>query len=307
MKRPRVAVLADVRTWAWARKSAQLEKHLADEFDLHTSFLYDTRSPDPLPVGADLYHTYEVFQASRLPPGLPYVTGITAHVWGTWDRQYGPGTVARWSASARSFHANSLLLVREMQALLGRVIAYCPNGVDESFFRRTRQRSSSSARMVVGFVGKPNPRKGNALVVEACRMAGVELRTIDRRHTNALTAEEMREFYQDLHVLCVASDMDGTPNPALEAAACGVAVVSNHIGNMPEFINEANGILVGPPSLPPRQPDVTALAAALRGLAGDLPRVLRMGEAARAEIERAWTWRALSRNYAEMWRCALAV
>jgi glycosyltransferase involved in cell wall biosynthesis len=135
-------------------------------------------------------------------------------------------------------------------------------------------------------------------VEEACRTSGAELRKIERTHANALGPEEMREFYQDLDVLAVASDMDGTPNPALEAAACGVAVVSNRIGNMPEFITDGvNGRLV--------ERTAPSIAAALRELAGDPHAVIRMGEAARAEIERAWTWRDLSRNYAAMWTAAL--
>jgi glycosyltransferase involved in cell wall biosynthesis len=297
--KPRIAILADVRNWAWARKTEQLVRHLGDEFRFDVAFLFDPKRPDPIPAGADLYHTYEVFQASRLPQldRLPYVTGITAHVWKTWEERFGAGTVRGWSKGALAFHANSRLLEAEVRALLGRPIDYCPNGVDETFFRRLRPRQRH-ARLVVGWVGKPNPRKGPSIVEEACRTSGAELRKIERTHANALGPEEMREFYQDLDVLAVASDMDGTPNPALEAAACGVAVVSNRIGNMPEFITDGvNGRLV--------ERTAPSIAAALRQLAGDPHAVIRMGEAARAEIERAWTWRDLSRNYAAMWTAAL--
>lgn len=296
--KPRIAILADVRNWAWARKSEQLRQHLGDEFEIEVAFLYDRR-PDPIPARADLYHTFEVFQASRLPHGhrLPYVTGMTAHVWRTWEEQHGAGTVRGWAKDARAFHANSKLLEAEMVALLGRPIAYVPNGVDETFFRRLRPRAASN-HLVVGWVGKPNPRKGADIVAEACRRADVELRIVDRRHTNALGPEEMREFYQDLHVLAVASDMDGTPNPALEAAACGVAIVSNRIGNMPEFIDGKNGLLV--------ERNADSMATALCELACDLQNVSRMGEAARATIGRDWTWRDLSRNYAAMWKGALS-
>lgn len=296
--KPRIVIVADVRGWAWERKALQLKQHLGDEFAIEVVYQYD-RQPDPIPLGADLYHTFEVFQFSRLAdPGLPGVTGMTAHVWPTWEAQHGPGTVKRWAASARRFHANSVLLVREMAQLLDREIDYCPNGVDETFFRRLRSRAQDE-RLVVGWVGKPNPRKGHAIVADACRRAGVELRTVERRHTDALGPEAMRDFYQDLHVLAVASDMDGTPNPALEAAACGVAVVSNRIGNMPEFISDGlNGRLV--------ERTAECMAGALCELAGDISRAIRMGEAARARIESSWTWRELAQNYGRMWRAALA-
>jgi glycosyltransferase involved in cell wall biosynthesis len=293
--RPKIAIIADVRNWAWARKAEQLRRHLGDEFSIDVACIYARPTPDPLPRGADLYNTFEVFQARHLPAGLPYVTGMTAHVWKTWEQQHGPGTVRAWAQGALAFHANSRLLEREMRELLERRICYVPNGVDEAFFKRTRPRPTSS-RLVVGWVGKPNPRKGSDLVAQACELAGVELRTVQRTHVNALTPEGMRDFYQGVHVLAVASDMDGTPNPALEAAACGVAVVSNRIGNMPEFIHDGvNGRLV----------DRTAvsIAAALRQIT--VESACRMGEAARATVEAGWTWRHMAPAYGQMWKDAL--
>ncbi len=293
--KPRIAILADVRNWAWARKAEQLQIHLGDQFAIEIACLYARPKPDPIPKGADLYNTFEVFQARHLPAGIPYVTGMTAHVWKTWEAQHGPGTVRKWASGALAFHANSRLLENEMRALLERPIAYVPNGVDEAFFHRTRRRATDS-KLVVGWVGKPNPRKGSNIVTEACKLAGVELRTVERTHRNAWTPERMREFYQDLHVLAVASDMDGTPNPALEAAACGVAIVSNRIGNMPEFIaNGVNGHLV--------ERDAGDLANALRKL--DVIEAVRMGEAARATVQNGWTWRHQAPAYGRMWRDAL--
>lgn len=291
--KPKIALLADVRNWAWARKAEQLRANLSDHFDFEYACLYAHPRPDPLPKGCDLYNTFEVFQARGLPPGLPYVTGMTAHVWETWEKQYGPGTVRKWASGARAFHANSRLLEAEMRTLLERPICYVPNGVDEKFFHRTRAHRGS--RLVVGWVGKPNPRKGSHLVREACALAGVELRTVERTHRNAFGAEQMREFYQDLHVLAVQSDMDGTPNPALEAAACGVAIVSNRIGNMPEFVDGNNGRLV--------ERNARSLADALRSISAE--DAVRMGEAARATIEADWTWAKMAPNYARMWREAL--
>jgi glycosyltransferase involved in cell wall biosynthesis len=294
--KPRVALIADVRNWAWARKAEQLRLHLGDEFAIQVAHLYASPFPDPLPKGCDLYNTFEVFQARHIPQGLPYVTGMTAHVWQGHERQHGPKKLRGWADGARVFHANSRLLEVEMAAILQRPICYVPNGVDEKFFRRTRPRPATQ-RLIVGWVGKPNPRKGSDIVADACRLANVELRTVARTHRDALPAHEMRDFYQDIHVLAVASDMDGTPNPALEAAACGVPIVSNRIGNMPELIEHGeNGFLV--------ERTAESIAAALREL--DPTSAARMGERARATVETGWTWRHMAPNYARMWREALA-
>lgn len=292
---PRVLVLADVPNWAWARKAAALKQHLAGRIDVDVIFSTDRNATPRIRAAEhDLFHTFEVSQVGTIPSGWPMTTGITAHVAHKW----GPALMREWSKRAIGFHANSILLQREMKELLGRSVYYVPNGVDEVFFRRSRPRSAG--RLVVGYVARPNPRKGPEIVEEACKRAGVELRQIVRTWKNALTPEQMREWYQDIHVLAVSSDMDGTPNPALEAAACECAVVSNRIGNMPEFIrNGLNGYLT--------ERTVDGLAAALAELARKpLEEVEQLGRAARATILDDWTWAKRAPAYAEMWERCLA-
>lgn len=291
----RVLIIADVPNWAWAKKAEQLKKHLdGEEFSVDVICMQS----EPLPAGYDLYHTFEVNQPDLHGIRVEWrcTTGITAHVWGTWEQRHGAGTVRAWSQRARAFHANSKLLQAEIEPYLGRKVHYCPNGVDEAFYRRLRPRSSD--KLVVGWVGKPNPRKGKVIVEEACQRAGVEFRYIERTSKNALPPDQMREFYQDIHVLAVASDMDGTPNPALEAAACECTIVSNAIGNMPEFIAPMqNGMMVAR--------NVESYVHAFQALAATPQRAEAMGRAARRTIETDWTWKIMAQNYATMWREAL--
>ena len=57
--------------------------------------------------------------------------------------------------------------------------------------------------------------------------------------------EEMIAWYNTGKVYLVTSITEGTPNPALEAAACGCLVVATKVGNMPELISDGvNGFLV---------------------------------------------------------------
>jgi glycosyltransferase involved in cell wall biosynthesis len=62
---------------------------------------------------------------------------------------------------------------------------------------------------------------------------------------DALDEAGMREFYNGGRYLVVASKSEGTPNIALEGAACGCAVVTTSVGNMPELIiHGKNGRIV---------------------------------------------------------------
>ena len=74
--------------------------------------------------------------------------------------------------------------------------------------------------------------------------------------------EEMPDYYNKLDVLLCASAMEGTPDPVLEAMACGVPVISTDVG----VVSEVFG---------PRQREfivrrnISSMAAAIRGLCLD--------------------------------------
>jgi glycosyltransferase involved in cell wall biosynthesis len=72
-----------------------------------------------------------------------------------------------------------------------------------------------------------------------------DIRLIDSLSDDLLDTEELNDYYNSGTVLVVASSQEGTPNVALEAAACGCTLVSTRVGNMPELIrNGVNGFLV---------------------------------------------------------------
>jgi glycosyltransferase involved in cell wall biosynthesis len=109
--------------------------------------------------------------------------------------------------------------------------------------------------------------------------------------------DEMLEFYHSLDVYVCASRSEGTPNPCLEAAACGLPVVTTRVGNMPELIRDGeNGYFV--------ERDVADIAEKLRRLRDDPDLRDRLGRAARAAVE-PWDWRHQAIHYDAMLRDVL--
>ena len=108
------------------------------------------------------------------------------------------------------------------------------------------------------------------------------------------TLEEMAAWYNTGTVLVCASEAEGTPNPALEAAACGCTVVSTRVGNMPALIrDDENGYLV--------DRDVGALVdAVLRAVEHHARLARRM----QADIG-PWSWTHRSFEYYRMFRDVL--
>jgi len=100
-----------------------------------------------------------------------------------------------------------------------------------------------------------------------------------------LTLPELVEEYARSRVAVVPSFFEGFGFPASEAMACGLPVVANAAGALPEVVGTDGeaGRLVAPR-------DPRALAAVLAEVLSDPARARRMGRAARARVERLFRW-----------------
>lgn len=100
-----------------------------------------------------------------------------------------------------------------------------------------------------------------------------------------LTVEELVREYSTTRVALVPSFFEGFGFPASEAMACGVPVVANAAGALPEVVGTSGeaGILV-----PPR--NARALAAAVARILDEPGRAEEMGQKARARIQKVFRW-----------------
>jgi len=128
-------------------------------------------------------------------------------------------------------------------------VSYIPNGVDTKTFSCENKRLSNP--IVIGWCGNMDRAVKNFDVVKklmANSPDGIrfEIAGTLKRHTakELLTKEQMVEFYSKLHYFLVTSVAEGTPNPALEAASCGVPLIATRVGNMPDIISEDTGFFV---------------------------------------------------------------
>jgi glycosyltransferase involved in cell wall biosynthesis len=123
----------------------------------------------------------------------------------------------------------------------------------------------------------------HGLVPRLIRQFGLEKRVqiIDRM----LTVPELVEQYSTARVALVPSFFEGFGFPASEAMACGLAVIANAAGALPEVVGTDGraGRLV-----PPRNPRV--MADAMWEVLRDPEETTRMGRAARERIERVFQW-----------------
>ncbi len=191
----------------------------------------------------------------------------------------------------KAIFANNLKTLEDLKSIYKKKTFYVPRGVDSEVFFPIRDfKEKPHPQFTVAFVGKPNPEKGlKSHVIPACQMAGVKLVTNERNYTNALPQGAMRRFYNSADVYIVASTMDGTPNTALEAASCGLPIISNEIGNMPEFIKKGvNGFLI--------PLDVDKYTKRLKWMKNNQEKAWKMGQEARQTVLDGWTWEQTTKN-----------
>ena len=75
--------------------------------------------------------------------------------------------------------------------------------------------------------------------------------------------DEIADFMQGADLLCLPSHMEGVPNVALEAFACGLPVVGTTVGGIPEVVTNDTGVLTAPRD-PPALAQAIAQALARR-------------------------------------------
>jgi glycosyltransferase involved in cell wall biosynthesis len=132
---------------------------------------------------------------------------------------------------------------------------------------------------------------------------GLALRLIQRfrledrvvLHRQMLTIPQLVEQYSTARVAVVPSFFEGFGFPASEAMACGLPVIADAAGALPEVVGTGGkaGRLV-----PPRNP--RALAAAIQELLAEPELAERMGRAARTRIQRIFQWRDAAAGLAQV-------
>lgn len=291
--------------WAHDRKTDALKRVLDGAYEIVKRYQADVSTEDV--ERADCVLLYYWLQVERLGPLREVlrrlrervVLGICSHFELDGARR-APG-LATLEELARAVFVNNRQLLAEFDPALSPPVFYTPNGVDTEHFRPAAA-PRPAAPLRVGWAGSltnhgAEHRGVREFIAPAVSsVAGTELCLAIREETWR-NPEEMLEFYRSLDVYVCASRSEGTPNPCLEAAACGLPVITTRVGNMPELIRHGeNGFFV--------ERDVAGIAGKIGRLRDDPELRMRMGRAARKAVE-PWDWRRQAARYDTLFQAVL--
>jgi glycosyltransferase involved in cell wall biosynthesis len=216
-----------------------------------------------------------------------------------WHRRYGSAGLRKVLRAADAVVAVSDFTKREVVELAevpaGRV-RVVPNGLDDVFQAPSDTVSQGEYVLAVATL---EPRKNLERVVEAARLAGVELRVVGARGwggvdvpgwVGEITDAELAELYRDARCAVYASLYEGFGLPVLEAMACGTPVVTSR-GTATEEVAGGAAVLVDPL-------DVESIAAGIAEAQARRDELVPLG-VARA---REFTWVRSADDVEGLWR-----
>ena len=112
------------------------------------------------------------------------------------------------------------------------------------------EEKTDNSKIIIGWAGSLTNHPGKRGFHEFIKpltdeFDEVELKVQESGNNLITDDNKMREFYNSLDLYFAASRTESGPRPVLEAAACGVPVLSTDIGIVPELIeNEVDGFIV---------------------------------------------------------------
>lgn len=197
--------------------------------------------------------------------------------------QLWPSVVARSSA----IFATSEPLAKELRAAGHEAAFALPNGVDSDHFVPIRN-PGSNEEVGIGWVGDGTVRVKRRDIAEEARHLlkphGIRLEILNSGVTT-VPHEDMPEWYAKHDVVLCTSECEGTPNPIMEACACGLPFISTRVGVVPEIHAATGGGLLLPDN--PTANDVVDAALRLKSRRSRLP---DMGRANHEHMANAWQW-----------------
>ncbi len=231
----------------------------------------------------------------------------------TLARYFGAGFLAPvvWWYMRRMFNAADYALApsrRMQQALLARgvrEVGLWRRGVDADFFHPRHRSDAMRCRLSDGhpddtillYVGRLSSEKQIGLIRPALEsVPGTRLAIVGdgpaRDQLQAafagaptvfigyLSGADLSAAYASADVFVFPSAMETFGLVLIEAMAAGLPVVASRLSGIPELVTDGKSGLLAPPG------DVAALAAAIRRLHDDPALRQRLGQAARAAVER---------------------
>ena len=110
------------------------------------------------------------------------------------------------------------------------------------------------------------------------------------RQIRMIPHDKMVDYYSNIDVLICTSKCEGTPNPVLEAMACGVPVISTRVGIVPEVLGKKQSTYI----LKDRTKE--CLKETIKDFINDIEKIEELRDENKKQISK-WQWKKISKKF----------
>lgn len=339
LTRPRIALIADVPNWAFHNIAKQIVKHLSDSYDFQIFFHGHYPEIEVLIDEVKDFDLVHFFWRDALFSLLSSHVRHSFDVKGLDYFDFVTNTVATANFTT-SIYDHLLLSENEIQDRIilfnALTIGYTTcserlnklyssfnkyakphtvveDGVDLNFFSpgNLERLADKDKEIIVGWVGNSKwggdgvDHKGLETIikpaVESLREEGFSVRGFYAdRMERWIPHNEMNDYYNSIDICVCASDIEGTPNPALESMACGVPVVTTDVGIVPQVFGPLQQEYI----LSSRT--VEDLKLKLKDLTENAEKRVALSEENLKEIKK-WTWKKQCQKFDNFFKAMLFI
>ena len=211
-------------------------------------YIYNSNIEQITPYAESLGFTYEDFSKKFM--SKPITTGIYDHLYINEDREL---TREILEACSKYYVSSKILYDIYNKLIIGKKpSAIITDGYDPTlFYPKNLERfdNISNREIVIGWVGnskwgdEKEDLKGLHTIIKPAinelKKEGFKIKEFYAdRNVKMISHDKMVDYYSQIDVLLCASVSEGTPNPVLEAMACGVPIITTNVG----IVSEALGI-----------------------------------------------------------------
>lgn len=248
-RKKRVHVVYDVQGWAFWHIAIGLEREAPDDWEVTVSTPQDM--PDMTQVDvclAFLYHTVESIRRQIDSTSPPTVLAMTVNNGQSWN-----GKVEYRDDRIKAAYPHCDYVIHNNLASFnvrgGSNHFHCNNGVDLNVFDSWIHPARREKKILWCGSERHKELKGYDILENNRQVFEDQGFVLDLHCSDSArgprSQEQMADWYNTGSVYLCASETEGTPNPLLEASACGCSVVSTNVGNAPELIrSNINGLIV---------------------------------------------------------------
>ncbi|MBN1154080.1 glycosyltransferase family 4 protein [candidate division KSB1 bacterium] len=312
MTNKRVLIIPDTPHWALDKNARDLVKYNQSNLDLEICY-FDEYKQNWMSYHRDfnlIFPMYKGLFFNVLKAHIPVdkvITGIRSFY--RWDhgKTVPPGYNAKPSRKIVHRLRKALLVNTHCKKLWYIFSRYFPiihtkYTCDlEMFYPERKPRAND--KLIVGWAGSltnhPNKRGFHEFIKPACEsVPGVELK-VQTKEDNFITDDnQMRAFYNSLDLYITASRCEGTPRPVIEAAACGVPILSTDVGIVPELVeNEVNGFII--------DRTLAAFTERLKWITDNRDILPQMGQSIHRKMEQEFNWKQLIFQWTDFFNFAI--